>query len=224
MNVRTFHAIAAVSMAWAVLSAGVARAGQGPDTPPPGTLAMGPLWLTPSLIIKDMGVDENVFNEPVNPKRDFTFTITPRATVVVRVRRLRLEYATATDYVYYRTYRSERGTNVSSSARLTFDLGHLKPYATIQGLNSKSRLNSEIDTRARHRDLQYGAGVEVKGASRTSLLLNGSQTKVSYEPDATFRGVELRRGFDGRRRSVDGGLAIILTPLFHQLPTLVRAG
>ncbi len=213
MNVRTLRATASVSIAWAVLSAGVVRAGQGPDTPPPGTVAMGPLWLTPSLIVKDMGVDENVFNDAVNPKHDFTFTITPRATVVFRMRRLRLEYLTATDYVYYRTYRSERGTNTSSSARLSFDLGHLKPYATIQGLNSKSRLNSEIDARARHRDFQYGAGVELKIASRTSLLLNGSQTKVSYEADSTFRGVDLRRGFDGRKRSVDGGLGIVLTPL-----------
>jgi hypothetical protein len=213
MNVGTFRVTAAVSIAWAVLSAGVARAGQEPDTVPPGTLTFGPLRLTPSLVLKEMGVDDNVFNEPVNPKHDFTFTVTPQATVVFRVRRLRLGYVTATDYVYYRTYRSERGTNVSSSARLDFDLGNLKPYATIQGLNSKSRVNTEIDARARHRDLQYGAGVAVKLASRTSLVINGSQGKISYEPDATFRGVELRRGFDGRKRTVEGGLAIILTPL-----------
>lgn len=211
--VGIFRVTAAMGVAWALLSAGVACAGQPSDPVPPGTVTLGPLRLTPSLILKDMGVDDNVFNEAVDPKRDFTFTVTPRADVVFRMRRLRLNYLTATDYVYYQKYRGERGTNTSSSARMEFDLGNLKPYATIQGLNSKSRLNNEVDTRARHRDLLYGAGVALKIASRTSLLVNGNQAKVAYEPDSEFRGVDLRQSFDGRRQAVDAGVAVALTPL-----------
>jgi putative beta-barrel porin BBP2 len=211
MNGRMVRLAAATGVAWAVLAAGVAFAGQ--DAVPPGTLTYGPFRLTPSLLVKDMGVDDNVFNESVDPKRDFTLTVTPRADVVFRMRRLRLNYVTVADYVYYRKYRSERGINGSSSARLDVDLGLLKPYATISGLNSKSRLNNEVDARARHRDLLYGAGVALKIASRTNLLLNGSQGRVAYEPDAEFRGVDLRQSFDGRRRTVDAGLAIALTPL-----------
>lgn len=214
MNSRMFRAAAAMGVAGALLSAGLACAGQTSDPVPPGTVTLGPLRITPSLILKDMGVDDNVFNDPVDPKRDFTFTVTPRADVLFRMRRLRLNYVTATDYVYYRTYRTERGTNTSSSARLEFDLGTLKPYATIQGLNSKSRLNNEVDARARHRDLVYGAGVALKIASRTNLLLNGSQGKIAYDPNAEkFRGVDLRQSFDGHRQTVDAGLAVALTPL-----------
>ena len=75
------------------------------------------------------------------------------------MRRLRLGYTALTDYVYYHTYTSERGLNTSSSARADFDLGVLKPYATVQGVNSRARPNAEIDLRARHHDLTYGAGV-----------------------------------------------------------------
>lgn len=204
---------AAMGVAWALLTAGVACAGQPPDPVPPGTVTLGPLRLTPSLILKDMGVDDNVFNEAVDQKRDVTFTATPRADVVFRMRRVRLTYSTATDYVYYRTYRSERGINTASSARLDVELGNLKPYATIQGVNSKSRLNNEVDARARHRDLIYGAGVALKIASRTSVLVNGTQGRVAYDPDAEFRGVSLRQSFDGRRQSIDAGIGIALTPL-----------
>jgi hypothetical protein len=220
MTSRTLRVIAAIAVAWALGSAGVACAGQDPV--PPGTVTLGPLRITPSLMLTNMGVDDNVFNEATDQKRDFTFTVTPRADVQFRMRRLHLRYVTATDYVYYRKYRSERGTNTSSSARLDVDLGRLSPYATVSGLNSKSRVNAEIDARARHQDLVYGAGVAFKVASRTSVVVNGTQGKIAYEPDAEFRGVALDRSLNGRRRTVEAGLAVALTPLTTLTTALAR--
>jgi hypothetical protein len=213
MNVRHFRVTALACLISACAGIQAVSAGQAPDTPPPGTVMLGPIRITPSLILKDMGMDDNVFNEAENPKRDFTFTVAPRADISLRMRRLRLGFTTTTDYVYYRTYRSERGTNASSSARVDFDLGILRPYATIQGLNSRARINQEIDARARHRDLLYGGGIALKVASRTNLLLNVTRSTISYDTDAEFRGVDLRQSLDGRRRSVDAGIAIALTPL-----------
>ncbi|HYT75899.1 MAG TPA: hypothetical protein VEL79_14190 [Vicinamibacterales bacterium] len=188
-------------------------AGQTPDKPPPGSLTLGPMTLTPALSVRDVGVDDNVFNEAVDPKRDFTFTLTPRADVVFRMRRLRLGYSTATDYVYYRKYVTERGVNTSSAARVDVNLGALKPYASVTGVNTRARLNTEVDARARHHDLVYAAGASVQLFSRTHLLVNGSETTVRFDPDASFRGVDLQESFDGTRRAVDGGFAVDLTPL-----------
>ena len=42
------------------------------------------------------------------------------------------------------------------------------------------------------------------------------------EPDAQFRGVELDRSFDGRRRTVDVGLSVALTPLTSFTAALAR--
>ena len=211
MSARMLRGLAAAAVAVVVSGSGVAVAGQ--DTLPPGTLTLGPVRITPSLLLQDMGVDNNVFNEPVDPKSDFTFTLTPRAEVAFRMRGLRLTYLLATDYVYYQKYSSERGTNTSSSGRIEVDLGRLKPYGTIQGVSTKSRLNTEVDTRARHRDVVYGAGVAFKIASRTNVVVDGTQGKVAYEPDEEFRGVDLEQAFNGRRRTVDTGLAIALTPI-----------
>ena len=77
-----------------------AWAGQQTDTIPPGTLTLGPVRISPSVVLKDAGVDNNVFNEASNPKQDWTFTLVPAATINMRVRRIKLNYVASTDYVY----------------------------------------------------------------------------------------------------------------------------
>jgi hypothetical protein len=220
MNGSMFRRAAGIAAALTLARAGVAFAGQDPT--PPGTVVLGPVQIRPSLILKDMGYDENVFNDPVDPKHDFTFTLSPTANVSFRMRRLRLRYITATDYVYYQTYKEERGTNTSSAAFMEFDLGLLKPYGSISGLNTKTRLDSEVDKRARHRDLAYSAGVSFKVASRTNLIFNGTQTTVAFDPGVEFRGVDLHRSFDGRRRGVDAGISVVLTPFTTLTVSLAR--
>ena len=224
MKIRLSCRIATTAAAWSLVCAGVAGAGQAPpaDPLPPGTLILGPVRITPGLLLKDMGVDNNVFNEPVDPKSDFTFTVTPRAEVLFRMRRLRLNVTTASDYVYYQTYSSERGTNLYSSARIELDLGILKPYVSATALNSRGRVNAEIDARARHRDVLYAGGVSLKVASRTNLLLNVTHGKVDYESDEEFRGVPLDESLNGTKSSIDGGLAIALTPLTTFSMTVAR--
>ncbi|HMC77324.1 MAG TPA: outer membrane beta-barrel protein [Vicinamibacterales bacterium] len=223
MNRPLSHSLAAV-VAWASIAGAGVCAAQAPEPPmPPGTVVLGPVQITPSVVLTDMGVDQNVFNDPVDPKSDFTFTLTPRAEVRFRMRRLRLTYLSTTEYVYFETFKSEGGLNTSSSARLELDLGRLKPYGSVQGLNSQSRPNTEVDARARHHDLTYGAGVSFKIASRTSVVVNGTTGTVAYDEDEpTFRGVDLADSFNGRRRGVDTGIALELTPITTLNVTLGR--
>jgi hypothetical protein len=214
MTMRLFRGL----LAAAVLCAPATAAAQTStsDPVPPGTLTLGPLRITPSLLLRDMGIDNNVFNEPVDPKTDYTATITPRADLALRIRRLHLSFGTATDYVYYQKYESERGTNTTSQARIDLDVGALKPYFTIQGVNTRSRANAEVDARARHHDVAYGTGVSFKLASRTSVVVNAAQTRVAYDeedPNVEFNGFLLTESFNGRRRTIDTGLAFALTPI-----------
>lgn len=183
------------------------------DTPPPGTAVAGPFRFTPSLAIRDMGVDNNVFLEAEDPKSDFTFTIAPRLDTTFRARRARLTLALISDFVYYNQYDSERSTNGTADLRLEFDLGRLRPYVTARGVDTRSRLNAEVDTRARHHDVTYGAGASFAVASRTRLLFNASTTGVEYEEGTEFRGENLKSSFDGRRDAVGGGFSMDLTPI-----------
>jgi Putative beta-barrel porin 2 len=203
-------------LASAGLTLGAGRAG-AQDVPaeplPPGTLVLGPVTLTPAFSLRDVGVDDNVFNDSSDPRSDFTFTVAPRADVAFRARRLRLTYQTTADYVYFQRYRTERGTNVTSEVRAEVDLGWLRPYVSVAGASTRSRPNAEIDLRARHHDQTYSAGLSMRLASRTKLLLGARQSTLQYDTDSLFRGVSLHESFDGRSERIDGGIAIDLTPI-----------
>jgi hypothetical protein len=205
--------LAFVLLGFAIAPAVVWAQQESPEQLPPGAIVYGPLTLAPSLVIKDMGIDDNVFNEAADPKSDFTFTLIPKANVAFRVRRLRLAYATSVDYVYYDRYDSEGGTNVASEVRADLDLGRLRPYASFTGTNTRSRLNSEVDARARHHDKTYTAGITLHVASRTNLLLNARHGTIQYEQDSIFRGIPLQESFDGRLDRIEGGFGIELTPI-----------
>ncbi len=54
------------------------------------------------------------------------------------------------------------------------------------------------------------------------MVVNGQHSTIEYEPDAEFRGVKLEESFNGRRRGVDVGLAIALTPITTVTTSLMR--
>ena len=216
---RSFVRLAA-AVVLALVAALPARA-QSSGAMEPGTLKIGPLTIRPTLFIRNIGRDNNVFNEPVSPKKDFTVTIAPAAEVVFQPRRLKLSYTQATDYVYFKTYKSERGANLSSSLRADLDLGVLQPYAGTVGADTKARLNHEIDARARRRDRTYTAGVRANLFTRTSLTIGVRQFTTRFDRGETctvatqtcFRGQSLADSLNNRLESIEGSLAIALTPL-----------
>jgi putative beta-barrel porin BBP2 len=200
------------------LAAGRAAAQQPSPAPSqpdqdPTTLKFGSLSIKPSVLIDNVGRDNNVFNEPVNPKSDFTMTIDPAAEVVFQPGRLKLSYKQDAEYVYYQTYSSERGTNNRISIRADVDLGILRPYAAATGLDTKDRPNHEIDVRARHKERSYFGGTTVKLFTRTTAGIEVRQNRVRYDDTAEFRGENLAQALDHTDDIVTGNVGIELTPL-----------
>src|SRR5262249_40999792 len=62
---------------------------QNVDEPDPARVRVriGPLWINPTVAMTNIGVDNNVFNEPddQDPKSDFTFTLSPAVDLWLRV-------------------------------------------------------------------------------------------------------------------------------------------
>jgi len=189
------------------------------QTPTPANTAenalikLGPVGLNPSIALRDIGVDNNVFHDNEDPKSDFTFTFTPRAEVLFSPRGLHLSLATAVDFVYFDTYDTERGTNQSSEIKANVDLGRLQPYASFSGANTRERYNSEIDERARHHDHTYNTGVLLKVASRTILSGGVRRTSTNFEEGSVFRGEDLAVALDNHLDGVDGSVGMQLTPV-----------
>jgi len=176
-------------------------------------LKIGPVSIVPTLAIRDIGRDNNVFNEATDPKSDFTMTISPKAELVLKLQRFKTTFIQTADYVYFKTYKSERGANEQNSIRSEVALGFLQPFVTASFTNSKARPDNEVDLRARHSSDVYSAGVTVKLFTRTQLTVSGRQGDAAFDDSAQFRGESLARAFDSRTRAIDTSVGIALTPL-----------
>ena len=202
----------AAAVAIVVLSAASARAQSSPGTDA-GVVKFGPLSIKPTFMIRNIGRDNNVFNEAENPKKDFTMTLSPAAEIVFQPRRLKVSYTQTTDYVYFHTYKDERGANQSSSLRADLDLGVLQPYIGTGGVSTKARLNHEIDERARHEDRSYIAGVTFRLSTSTTLRVGVRRLTTRFDEDEEFRGQRLADSLNSRLESVEGAVGVALTPL-----------
>lgn len=185
-------------------------------------IRMGSLGINPTFLVHDIGRDDNVFNDSVDPKSDFTFTLSPKAEVLFRPQFVHLDYVAASDYVYYQTYASQRSTNVSSSIRAEFELGRLQPFVTLDGAVSSNRLNEEVDARARHHQTTYGTGVAAKIATRTSVTVGVRRSDLTYDAGSTFRGTDLGTALDDRLEGVDVSGTVELTPFTKASVTVTR--
>lgn len=188
------------------------------DPPPPDPLEgmpvrLGPLGLRPTVSFTNVGIDSNVFSDSENPQQDFTATIEPRLQARLRMGRLLLSYGSTTGFVYYRDFTDERSINASSEVRLDANLGRLQPYVHASWLDTKERMNAELDLRAPRRTVAYSGGTRLLLASRTALVVSARQTDIEFDQGVAFRGVELARTLNSRTNTIDGGLQLLLTPL-----------
>lgn len=190
--------------------AGAPAQAQSPDADRQA-VRVGPFELRPRFSITNAGIDNNVFNERVNPKRDFTFVAAPDLEVSIHPGRLRLAYTAGSEFVYFREFTSERSVNRTFSGRADLDLTVLKPFASIASGHTSARANSEIDIRARHHPRLYTAGTRLRLASRTEMVFTGREARDEYD-EGEFRGVELSRTLDQRVRGYDAAFNVILTP------------
>jgi hypothetical protein len=169
----------------------------------------------PTLALTNLGVDNNVFNEPnqADPKSDFTLTVTPAFDLRVRLGRARLTGGFREDLVYYRTYASERSANSDMKAGLEVALNRVKLTGKSSYLSTRERPGFEIDVRSQRFEAAADAGVEIRVLPKTFVGLRANQTKVNYDNDALFLGSNLQ--FELSRTMTTGALVARyrLTPL-----------
>jgi putative beta-barrel porin BBP2 len=192
-----------------VLLLSAAVLAQDQDNP---LLKIGPVSIQPSLVLQNIGEDPNVFNSATDPQSDFTMTISPKINVVFAVRKSKTTFAQTADYVYFKKFSSERGTNYSYVLREDVDLGIFQPFGYVSTLSSKNRINNEVDERARHDNTDYSVGTVVNVFTRTHASFKARRSRTTFDPNETFRGESLSRAFDGVLRGFDTSAGVALTP------------
>jgi hypothetical protein len=194
----------------------VARAQTYPAPPEPGEHArirIGPVSVRPTFVLRDVGVDSNVFNDSGQPQEDFSATTGAKVDVGMRLNRVVATYGSTFEYIYFKEFKSERGSNRASTGRVDFLLGRLRPYALASIVDSHERPNAEIDARAHRRETRYGGGVGLLLFAHTSLTAAYRRSNASYADDEVFAGVTLADALNTETETITSGIELELTPL-----------
>ena len=202
------------AFAAAVISgSGRAAAQPIPEHRDPPMMTLGPVELRPRLLLTNVGVDTNVFNEFENPKRDFTTTAVPDLELALNPGRMRFTLLSGVELVYFREYETERSVNRSVTGRADVDLNLLRPFISFTAAQTTARSGNEVDVRATHYPRDLAGGARIRLASRTSVTLSGRRTSDDYDSGETFRGVELARTLNSTATAYEASVGIELTPL-----------
>jgi hypothetical protein len=198
----------------ATITAGGRAAAQPiPEHRDPPMMTLGPVELRPRVLLTNIGVDTNVFNEFENPKRDFTTTAVPDLELAINPGRARLTLLSGVELVYFREYDSERSVNPSITGRADVDLNVLRPFVSFTAAQTTARSGNEIDVRAKHYPRSLAGGARIRLASRTALTLTARRSSDDYDGGEIFRGVELARTLNGSTTGYEASIGVELTPL-----------
>jgi hypothetical protein len=175
---------------------------------------LGPFYLTPRVLLKEVGVDSNVFNEAGEQKSDFTVTLAPTLDIAVPVaRRALFRTALTPELVWYSQYDSERSMNPHVTLRGEIFLSRITVFAEGTRLNTRQRPNHDVDVRLRHTEGTAAGGFSVSVTPQFSVEIMGRLAELQYE-SGTYPGDEhLQRTLNRESRSLQLTARHRLTPL-----------
>jgi len=187
--------------------------------PPPSedetrpTLKIGPVELWPTVVFRNIGVDNNVFNDAESPKQDFTLTVAPNLEAVVRPDWMRLSYTALSEFVYFAKNKSERSVNRGFQSRFDLYSPIVQPYLQAGAMLTQERPNHEIDERARRQLRNYGGGLRFPLGTGASISVGVRRDSERFVEGDRFRGVDLGSELNTRSDVIETILAIDVTPL-----------
>ena len=176
-------------------------------------IQFGTLALYPSLQIVDAGIDDNVFNDPVSPQRDYTLTVASRGLSVLRLGSNELLFQAGHDYVWFQDTTSERSNNSQYAMRFNMSASRFKPYIGAEYIRTRVRRSPEIDTRARRVDCTALGGIAYDVSPRTALTASVRLDDTNYEEGERFRNVALDEALNRSGRGADAGVRYAMTAL-----------
>jgi hypothetical protein len=200
-------------LAMATLASGEARA---QDTNPPELVRhqLGPMVISPTITLRDLGIDTNVYNDASpDPPKDFAFTIVPAFTATVGRGRASLDLSSATELVYFAQQRSERSVNEDFLATARFNLRRIVPLVEFGYLNTRERVSAEVDERARRIEERAAVGLDVIVTPKLSAIVRGDITRSRYNAEGSFSDRYLAYELNRDTPILSAGVRYVLTPL-----------
>lgn len=178
-----------------------------------GRFVSGPLVWTPTLQLREAGIDSNVFNEPTgSAKDDRVATASSQVNSVLTLGILQASTQGSLDYMYFDRYTQERGFNRRVASHIEFPVTRFSPDVTLTWGKVKERAGNEIDTRAPRTDWGYAFGLQTRVTPRVALTATAGRDQTTYEEGVTFRDVELANQLNRQTTRGDLLARVTLTP------------
>jgi hypothetical protein len=217
MNVDFRMKMRPSSLAWILLGmlAFQSSDASAQESGPPAAVShhLGPLYISPMISLRNLGIDSNVYNDDGNPTKDFAFTLVPAFTATVGRRRARLDLRSTTELVYFAEQRSERSVNEDFGATARVTLGRIVPVADFGYLNTRERVSQEVDERARRIEHRGVVGVDVNITPKLSAVVRGEVARTRFNAEGNFSDRQLARQLNRDTPIVSAGLRYVVTPL-----------
>lgn len=175
-------------------------------------LKLGPVFFNPTFQIRDLGIDDNVFNEPDNPRQDLTGTLAMESLAGIQVRALLITVRQSNSYIWFRQYRSERSVDGGLAAVAELRLDKIRPWFTIDRAKTHARGGYEIDSRAGRETPSYAYGTDIRFGWRLGAAVSYRTKKLKYAEEEFFDGVELRNVLDNKTDEIRSYARYELTP------------
>jgi hypothetical protein len=172
----------------------------------------GPLGLSPTLAIGNIGLDTNVFNTPTDPTRDFTVSFQPATREWLPVGPLLLSGKTGVPLTYFERSTTQRSVGFAQDGRAALNLNRVVPYAAFSYASSYTQPNAEISVRVQQVTRSVTAGAKVTLGPRTSLDASFVTGSV-HLPDTVVFGADLGQQLDRHITSFNATFRMALTSL-----------
>lgn len=177
--------------------------------------------ISPSFVLKRVGVDSNVFNSDDNPRADFTASAGPQVDLLAALPRFRLKSGAGADFVYYRRHGDERSVNRRFSVGAEFrPVSRVSLSGKWSRADTRERFSAELDARARRSEDSRTAGVTLAVSRRLAVDLASQDWNSNFAEGEHFLSVNLQDTLTARVRGLSAKIDYTLTPS----STLVLSG
>jgi hypothetical protein len=173
----------------------------------------GPLKFTPGIAITNVGIDNNVFNDPDHKFQDTTAAVGPAVNAWTALGRLRVAAKSSGQYLYFKEFDSQRSWNTAHTLRLDLPLNRIRPFAEGSYVNTRDRPGYEIDSRARASTNGVTLGSQLVLSGKTTAVLSVSRSTIAFDQHETFLGSELAASLNHYTDGEAAQLRYRLTPL-----------
>jgi hypothetical protein len=174
-------------------------------------IRLGSVNVYPSLSLRDVGVDSNIYNAAGGRREDFTYTVAPRVMTELPIGDARLVGTGGLGFVFFRTSKDQESVNSSASGLFDVREGRVRP--SLQAGYSRSRQRrGDIDVRALTVATNGRAGVDVTVSGVTSLTAWVVREKTEYASGEMFFGQDLGDQLDRKSTTFAAGARLDLTP------------